>query len=527
MTLAAGPCRQAARPQATCLRVVACSLLASTVWLWSLPALAAEPAAARVRVDALVQPLLDGELIEGLVIGLIQPADAADRLVDDSGTAYFAYGSRGIVAPVKAVTTQTGQTAPQETPAELPDADTLFEIGSVTKPFTCLLLADMVERGEVTLDEPLANLLPKEVKLPSLEGREITLVDLATHSSGLPRMPKNFSPANPADPYADYTAEKMFEFVGAYELRRKPGEQSVYSNLGMGLLGEALSRRAGSDYEALLRERIWQPLRMRDTRVKLDDDTLSRLAAGHDADGVPISKWEFQAIVGAGGIRSSARDMVTFLRANLYLPLDAQTPGTPATGLPDVPETLRRALALSQSPQREIKTPPGEIALAWMIHRDGGTVWHNGQTGGYHSFVAFNRGQGTGVVLLCNSAVGAIDDLGQRLIDLLAGKNPAPPTVKKLVQVDPAVLQTYAGQYNLDNGLGGTAPLTISFEQNRLWAQLPLQPRAGIYPTSDTEFFYKLVDATITFNRDADGQAERLVLRQNGRELVGPKAPAE
>ncbi len=148
-------------------------------------------------------------------------------------------------------------------------------------------------------------------------------------------------------------------------------------------------------------------------------------------------------------------------------------------------------------------------------------IWHNGQTGGFHSFAAFDRSRGTGVVVLSNSAVGAIDDLGERLMKLLAGENPEPPQVRLVAKIEVNVLKQYVGKYALDMGVGGTAPLTVTFEQDRLWAQLPLQPRAGIYPESDTKFFYKLVDAQITFHKNADGKVERLVLHQGGRDFEG------
>ena len=136
------------------------------------------------------------------------------------------------------------------------NGDTIFEIGSVTKVFTSLLLADMVQRGEVALADPVAKYLPADVKVPERGGRVITLVDLSTHTSGLPRMPSNFHPKDPANPYADYTVEQLYQFLSSYQLTRDIGSQFEYSNLGGGLLGQALARRAGMDYEALVRSRI-------------------------------------------------------------------------------------------------------------------------------------------------------------------------------------------------------------------------------------------------------------------------------
>ena len=152
----------------------------------------------------------------------------------------------------------------------------------MTKVFTSLLLADMVQRGEVALADPVAKYLPADVKVPERGGRVITLVDLSTHTSGLPRMPSNFHPKDPANPYADYTAEQLFQFLSSYQLTRDIGSQFEYSNLGGGLLGQALARRAGMDYEALVRSRITAPLGMSSTGITLSPEMKARLAVGHN-----------------------------------------------------------------------------------------------------------------------------------------------------------------------------------------------------------------------------------------------------
>jgi serine-type D-Ala-D-Ala carboxypeptidase/endopeptidase len=162
------------------------------------------------------------------------------------------------------------------------DGDTVFEIGSVTKVFTSLLLADMVQRGEVALTDPVAKYLPPEVKVPQRGGRQITLQDLATHTSGLPRMPSNFTPKDPANPYADYTVEQMYQFLSGYQLTRDIGSQYEYSNLGGGLLGHALARRAGMDYEKLVQSRICEPLGMKSTAITLSPEMKTRMAAGYN-----------------------------------------------------------------------------------------------------------------------------------------------------------------------------------------------------------------------------------------------------
>jgi serine-type D-Ala-D-Ala carboxypeptidase/endopeptidase len=182
------------------------------------------------------------------------------------------------------------------------NGDTISEIGSVTKVFTSLLLADMVQRGEVALADPVAKYLPPEVKMPERGGRQITLVVLSTHTSGLPRGPSNFHTKDPTNPYADYTVEQLYQFLSTYQLTRDIGSQVEYSNLGAGLLGLALARRAGMDYEALVHSRITGPLGMTSTGITLTPEMKARMAVGHNAQVKSVPNWDDSpAVAGAGG----------------------------------------------------------------------------------------------------------------------------------------------------------------------------------------------------------------------------------
>src|SRR5215472_1334549 len=185
------------------------------------------------------------------------------------------------------------------------DGDTVFEIGSVSKVFTSLLLADMVKRKEVTLGDPAAKYLPERVRLPERSGKSITLLDLSTHRSGLPRLPGNLKPKDPRNPYAGYSVDDLYQFLSGYTLPRDPGSEFEYSNLGGGLLGHVLACRAGTDYESLIRCRITQPLGMPDTRITLSSSMTRRMASGHNAMLMPVSHWDFQSLAGAGALRSS------------------------------------------------------------------------------------------------------------------------------------------------------------------------------------------------------------------------------
>jgi CubicO group peptidase (beta-lactamase class C family) len=206
-----------------------------------------------------------------------------------------------------------------DTGGQSPDEKTIFEIGSVTKVFTALLLADMVLRGEVSLDDPVRKYLPATVHMPTWQGEEITLLHLATHTSSLPRLPENLEKTieDPANPYANYQVSDMYEFLSGHKLRRPLGSREEYSNLGMGLLGHVLGLVAGKSYEELVTERILRPLGMNDTSITLSDDQQSRLAPGHARDGKLTLNWDTPALPGCGAFRSTASDMLAFIEANM------------------------------------------------------------------------------------------------------------------------------------------------------------------------------------------------------------------
>ena len=173
-----------------------------------------------------------------------------------------------------------------------PGGDTVFEIGSITKVFTSTLLADLVSREELGLDTTVQSLLGDQMRMPARNGAEITLGHLATHSSGLPRLPDNFDPEDPANPYADYTVEDLYAFLSSHELDRDIGDTVEYSNVGYGLLGHALALREGTDFETLIVERILEPLQMPDTAVELTPALRERLATGHDGRLRPATNWD-------------------------------------------------------------------------------------------------------------------------------------------------------------------------------------------------------------------------------------------
>jgi CubicO group peptidase (beta-lactamase class C family) len=368
--------------------------------------------------------------------------------------------------------------------------DTVFEIGSVTKTFTGLLLAEMAGRGEVRLDEPIEDLLPKGDTAPVRGGRHITLLDLATQSSGLPRLPDNLAPRDPRDPYAGYDDARLFEFLSQYRLTRDIGAQYEYSNVGVGLLGRLLALRAGTTYEALLRERVLDPLDMHATAVVPTEAMRAHLAVGHDVDGEPAHTWSLDALAGAGGLSSSLGDMLRYLRA---------------VSAGDGP--LGAAARMAEEPRREAFAGT-RIGLTWNTNVADGIVWHNGETGGYRAFAGFSADRTRAIVILANSTL-PIDDIAFHWLD------PALPlaAIPQTIPIARDALGAYVGTYDLS----GT-PLVFTREGDRLYAKLGEQPRFRVYPYAADAFFWKVVTASVTFTVK-DGKATSLVLHQNGRDF--------
>lgn len=424
-------------------------------------------------IQKILQERVDlGKKTPGIVVGI----------VDEKGPRVAAYG----------------KTAADGAPV---DGNTVFEIGSATKVFTATLLADMVRRGEVALDDPVAKYLPATVKVPSRNGRQITLLDLATHRSGLPRMPTNHTPADKANPHADYKVEQLYAFLNATQLERDIGEKYEYSNLGVALLGHALALRAGTDYATLVRERILKPLGMNDTAIVLSADQQSRFAAGHSRQLAKVPAQDFPTLAPAGALRSTANDMLKFVAANL--------------GMNGVDAGLYAAMQEAQKPRLAAGQPTMEIGLNWLtIKRPAGgeIVFHNGATAGFHSFVGLNKAAKKGVVVLSNS-FNDTDDIGRHLLlaDFQLAKMEPPPVAITLPE---ATLAAYAGAYKL----GQSTIVNIVLEGGRLHLQLPNQKPLELAAKSETEFFLTVADVKVLFAKDEKGAVTALTLRQFGRD---------
>ena len=297
--------------------------------------------------------------------------------------------------------------------------DSVFEIGSVTKTFTGLLLAQSVQQKKVRLDEPVRALLPRGTVAAPASGPEITLLDLSAQRSGLPRMPDNFNPADKTNPYADYDKKALYAFIGTHGVAMPAKPEFGYSNLGVGLLGQALAERAGTTYETLLRKEITGPLGMHDTAIKLTDSMRARFVPGHDGEHKPAHAWDIDALAGAGAIRSTAADMLTYLEAQLHPDHLPRAVGATPEG-----KTLAAAIAASHVVQGEAM-PGMHIALNWLRVDESGSFWHNGGTGGYSACALFNPDADFAVVVLLNTSPGErpfMDELAAHVAQRLTGK---------------------------------------------------------------------------------------------------------
>lgn len=443
-------------------------------------------------VDELVRPLVEEKFVVACVVGL----------VDHGKTEVYGYG----------VTRLGGD--------EQPDGDTIFEIGSMTKAFTGTLLADAVNRNVLRLDAKLQSFMPDGVRLQEVPGRPIRLVDVASQSSGLPRMPSNFAPRDPDNPYVDYSADDMFAFLRDYQLTRPPGEYE-YSNLGMGLLGYLVSRAESKGFEQLLVDRICDPLEMDDTRIRLSKEQQGRLALPYNGESSPVKNWELDALAGAGAIRSTANDILKFLKASL----DGE------------PRTVSAAIHLAW--QQRHGPPPSQsasdtstmwshgipkenrVGLGWQIAPDGVTRWHHGQTGGYSSVMYVHPPTQQAVVVLCNTPTDLIWPMGEQLLQRMRGLRPPAFDVPRTVDVERELLRRCVGEYQL----APSEQLTVTLDEEGLAIQLTGQNEHRLYPRSATEFFLKIVDAQVTFVAGKDGEIGELVLHQNGFDQAAPRLP--
>ncbi|MFY9923030.1 MAG: serine hydrolase [Opitutaceae bacterium] len=390
--------------------------------------------------------------------------------VDADGTVFFHTGSHDADDP-RPVT-----------------SDTKFEIGSISKVFTALLLVESERLGKVSRSDPAAKYLLPAGDPAQAALAKITLLSLTTHTSGLPRLPQNLgtNPDETANPYESYDRKALVEALRVHGPSANAGGAVAYSNFGAAVLGEALAAAWGTSYAEALTENVLKPLGMRATSVGITGQPPpADLAPGH-ANRNMVDNWTFQAFAPAGGLRSSAKDMALFLAA--------------ALGQGDAP--LKDSFAATEVPQHAI-AKGGHIGLGWMITDDPGrpVYWHNGATAGSHSFVAFSPSTGSGIVVLANFQKGPED----MAFDLIGEKG------KGSVGTMVANAADYPGSYPLSRSF----VIEVTQEKGSLFLQATGQARFALIPESADRFSVDGVAAEISFDRDAAGKVSALILHQN------------
>jgi CubicO group peptidase (beta-lactamase class C family) len=371
----------------------------------------------------------------------------------------------------------------------LVDSDTLFEIGSITKVFTATLFAEMVVKGEIGLEDPLSKHLPAGVVIPTFGGYEITLLQLATHTSALPRDDDRFYQLG-------YAESDLYRFLSTVALKRSPGSQYEYSNLGMAILGFVLTRKTGLDYETLLQERICHPLGMTSTWSSPPGNEKFRLVTPHDGAVNATGLMGFpHNLCGAGAIVSSTRDMLTFVQA--------------ASGMTDSP--LKPAFALALQPRSVSGLQDRHwIGLAWGVTGDGGTlaIGHGGATYGCATNIIFDPTRKKAVVVLTNSRgfTNTKDDVAILAYNLLVGE--------KTLPMDRADLALHAGTYRYVNA--PDRQLTISMDGDCLFL-LDGGIRRKLFPDAPHGFFLASSDERVDFEM-ADGIVPSGLILRHGDE---------
>ncbi len=433
---------------------------------WTAPSVA--------EIEALLAQRMEHNGV-GVVVGVI----------DQNGRQIVAHGRSG---------------APDDRPL---DGATVFQLGSVTKPITSLLLADMVTRGEVDLDDAASVYLPDGVSLPR-RGRPITLRDLSTHMSGLPSMPTNFDINARPDPIEGYTVDDLWAFLSAYELEREPGTEYEYSNLGVSLMGRLLARSRDTDYEALVTERVLAPLGMSSTSITLSEDQVARLARGHGPYLTPVTTWEMATLQASGSLRSTAEDMLNLIGAYL--------------GYSETPLRAAMDLQLVAGGPRNGQ----EQALGWGL-QENGTVRHSGGKAGYRSGVAFNPKTGIGAVVLANART---DDPPIALADYLVNGTPLSPAtrapLKAAVPLSHAALDAFVGRYRLLSGgridvVRMADRLVMRYEDGSIWE---------FEPSGPTDFYIVSGNDDVTFQVDVGGDVTGLIRFGDGKPEGGGEVAA-
>ena len=417
----------------------------------------------KVSIDEIAAHHLDHDYNVGIVVGVIR----------DGETHIWSYGETSF---------ENGET---------PQSDSVFEIGSISKTFTGTLLAILSAEGTVQVEDPISKHIPE---LAGTDAGDIQLIELTTHTSGLPRLPDNLTNTDPTNRYAGYTDQLMLEYLQSLALDRSPYD-IAYSNLGVGLLGYALSRATGSSYESLIAKHITVPLGMADTSVALNESQSQRVATGYNTSVEEIPLWNLGPLTSTGGIRSTVQDMLKYLAANM----------NPAE------DFLGSTISASHEVQRE--TSGTKIGFNWFHESLGDyeIIVHNGQTGGFRSLIAFDKKNQIGFVMLTNTA-SAIECLKETVFaqdcELVSEYQHTENQIDDIV-----------GRYVTDDGIGIAVNKRLRF----LTAQADGHNKLRLRATANKLFSAAGGAVQIEFHTNIGGDVTRVVVQQPDETIEATK----
>lgn len=420
----------------------------------------------KAAVTALVQPMIDAQITPTLVVGLY----------DAGHSEVYGFGKAA--------------------DGQVPNGNSLFEIGAVTEVFTATLLADAVQKKEVSLDTELSTLVPAGVTVPAMGPTKIQLGQLATHTSGLPRQPPSLVRIGSRDdPYGKYNEDALYADLTSGSLSSQPGTTVSESTFGYGVLGFVLGRKLKVGYQQAVTTRVLAPLALQNTFFKVPDTAKARRVVGTNLDLEPVPNWSWDAMAGAGGLVSSVSDQLALIDAEL----DAMAGSK---------QTLRPAMKLTQEEQLPLTTGPNE-GLGWDIDSEG-RYWKTGSTGGFRSFVGFDPKTRRGVVVLSASAVSLIERLAQDLYRTLAKEEVkpfVPPAIDKVA--------VNAGTYQL-----GEFKLVVEVKNNRVYITGQGEAPMRLIPITDHEMWFEGQQAVVVFERDNAGKVVRAVFLVGANKLA-------
>jgi serine-type D-Ala-D-Ala carboxypeptidase/endopeptidase len=390
-------------------------------------------------------------------------------------------------------------------PAHRVGPRTAFEIGSVSKTMMAALLADLIREGKASLDDPLSAYLPADAKVPAFDGKPILLRHIVTHTSGLPAIPAGMEDEDPGDPYARLRESDLFDALAKTTLPQAPGVRFEYSNFASMLLSYAIARRADDDFEALLKTRLFSPLGMDSAYIGHPPKTVTP-AVGHLPGGKITPAWTFHAeFAGVGGVRATLDDMVRYLQGHMG----------------DAPAALDASLRLSRE---RVTTEGGQpMAMHWMLSRLGDRTFyaHEGGTGGFSSFVAFDPERKHGVIVLSDTALHSLGGLGDLGLHLLDRKMPLGKP-RKSVKPPLALVDALVGDYLVQDAM----KMQVRRKADTLEIQAEGQAAYELGYDDRGDFYPLQFDALLKPQKRADGSMG-FVWVQMGGEAVARRVDAK